>query len=76
MTFPTGVAFDAAGRVYIVDAGDSYGEVFHAPKLLRVDAQGQLATIATGEENARGGVCSRTGSSMSPRAGRAATVVC
>jgi hypothetical protein len=27
LTFPTGLAFDAAGRLHVVEAGYSYGEV-------------------------------------------------
>jgi len=52
MTFPTGVTFDDAGRVYLIESGYAYGEVFLAPKLLRVDSNGSLTTIATGEKNA------------------------
>jgi glucose/arabinose dehydrogenase len=51
MTFPTGVTFDDRGRVYVVESGYSYGEVFLPPKLLRVGADGTLTTIATGESN-------------------------
>jgi glucose/arabinose dehydrogenase len=51
MTFPTGVTFDDAGRVYVVEAGYSYGEVFGSPKLVRLEPDGQLRTIATGENN-------------------------
>ncbi|MCC9168161.1 PQQ-dependent sugar dehydrogenase [Pontibacter harenae] len=51
LTFPTSVAFDAEGRLYVIEAGYSYGEVFLEPKLLRVEAGGNLTTIATGEKN-------------------------
>lgn len=51
MTFPTGVAFDDAGRVYVVESGYAYGEVFLPPKLLRVEANGSISTIATGQQN-------------------------
>jgi glucose/arabinose dehydrogenase len=51
MTFPTGVTFDDAGRVYVVESGYAYGEVFLQPKLLRVEANGSLTTIATGQQN-------------------------
>lgn len=47
-TFPTGVAFDDAGGVYVVEAGYSYGEVWTVPRLLKVNADGV-------EEIARGG---------------------
>src|SRR4051794_1042806 len=51
MTFPTGVTFDDRGRIYVVESGYSYGEVFRVPKLLRVEPSGQLTTIASGEQN-------------------------
>jgi glucose/arabinose dehydrogenase len=40
LTYPTGVAFDAQGRTYVLEAGYSYGEVWTAPRLLRLDAGG------------------------------------
>lgn len=49
LTFPTGVTFDDQGRVYVVESGYSYGEVFTTPRLLRLEAAGQTPTvIATG----------------------------
>jgi glucose/arabinose dehydrogenase len=48
LTFPTGVAFDDAGGVYVTEAGYSYGEVFTTPRLLRVEQAGRVRTIATG----------------------------
>jgi glucose/arabinose dehydrogenase len=51
LTFPTSVAFDDQGQVYVVEAGYSYGEVFRTPKLLRIDANGQPVTVASGEQN-------------------------
>jgi glucose/arabinose dehydrogenase len=49
LTFPTGVAFDDEGRVYVTEAGYSYGEAFTTPRLLRVDPDGTLRLIASGE---------------------------
>ncbi|GAA4433893.1 hypothetical protein GCM10023188_24120 [Pontibacter saemangeumensis] len=51
LTFPTSVAFDAQGRLHVIEAGYSYGEVFLEPKLLRVDPDGGLTTVATGQKN-------------------------
>jgi glucose/arabinose dehydrogenase len=51
LTFPTAVAFDPQGRVFVVEAGYSYGEKWTAPRLLRVEPDGTLITIATGITN-------------------------
>ncbi|WP_439881253.1 PQQ-dependent sugar dehydrogenase [Pontibacter sp. MBLB2868] len=51
LTFPTSIAFDAQGRIYVIEAGYAYGEVFLEPKLLRVEPDGSLATVATGQKN-------------------------
>ncbi len=48
LTFPTGVAFDDAGGIYVVEAGYSYGEVFTTPRLLRIEADGRSTTLASG----------------------------
>jgi glucose/arabinose dehydrogenase len=48
LTFPTGVAFDDQGRVYVTEAGYSYGEAFTVPRLLRVDPDGSWQLIASG----------------------------
>lgn len=49
LTFPTGVAFDDAGQVYVTEAGYSYGEVFTTPRLLRIDPGGRTTVVATGK---------------------------
>lgn len=49
LTFPTGVTFDDAGRVYVVEAGYSYGEVFSTPRLLRIEPNGGTTVVATGK---------------------------
>jgi glucose/arabinose dehydrogenase len=51
LTFPSGVAFDAAGTPHVVEAGYSYGEVWTTPRLLRIEAGGRATVIATGGNN-------------------------
>lgn len=51
LTFPTGVAFDAAGRPYLVESGYAYGEVLTTPRLLRIEPGGKTTVIAAGESN-------------------------
>lgn len=51
LTFPTGVAFDDKGTPHVVEAGYSYGEAWTAPRLLRIDADGNTREIARGEKN-------------------------
>ena len=51
LTFPTGVAFDDAGRAYVVESGYSYGEVFLTPRLIRIEEDGRATPIATGSNN-------------------------
>lgn len=51
LTFPTAAALDDAGRLYVIEAGYSYGEAFLPPKLLRLEADGSTTTIAEGEKN-------------------------
>jgi glucose/arabinose dehydrogenase len=51
LTFPSGVAFDDIGRVYVIEAGYSYGEVWTTPRLLRIDPDRQPTVIATGGRN-------------------------
>jgi glucose/arabinose dehydrogenase len=56
LTFPTGVAFDEAGRVHIVEAGYAYGEVVTVPRLLRLEADGRTSVVATGDNPPWNGV--------------------
>src|SRR5215203_850869 len=51
LTFPTGITFDDNGKLYAVEAGYSYGEVWTEPKLLRIEPSGVATTIASGERN-------------------------
>lgn len=51
LTYPTGVAFDAQGRPYVLEAGYAYGEVWTAPRLLRLEAGGTLKEVYVGGKN-------------------------
>lgn len=51
LTFPTGVAFDDAGGIWVVEAGYSYGEVFATPRLLKVTPDGRAEVVAEGRKN-------------------------
>jgi glucose/arabinose dehydrogenase len=51
LTFPAAAAFDDQGRLYVVETGYSYGEVWQAPRLLRIAPDGTTETIAAGERN-------------------------
>jgi glucose/arabinose dehydrogenase len=51
LTYPTGVAFDAQNRPYVLEAGYSYGEVWTAPRLLRIEADGSTKEVYTGGKN-------------------------
>jgi glucose/arabinose dehydrogenase len=48
LNLPTGVAFDDAGRVYVTEAGYSYGELWTTPRLVRVERDGRSTQIAAG----------------------------
>src|SRR5436190_24299515 len=51
LTFPTGVTFDSAGKVYVVESGYAYGEVWTKPRLLRIDTDNRRTEIAAGDKN-------------------------
>ncbi|WP_345233268.1 glucose dehydrogenase [Hymenobacter saemangeumensis] len=51
LTYPTGVAFDAQGTPYILEAGYSYGEVWTAPRLLRLEPNGETKEVYSGGKN-------------------------
>lgn len=51
LAFPTGIAFDNHGGVYVTESGYSYGEVFATPRLVRIGANGERAAIAEGARN-------------------------
>lgn len=56
LTFPTGVAFDNQGGVYVLEAGYSYGEVWTTPRLLKIEDGGRPSVVATGENAPWNGV--------------------
>src|SRR5688572_5097095 len=51
LTFPTGVCFDAAGQLFVVESGYCYGEVWTTPRVLRVEAGGATSSLAEGGRN-------------------------
>lgn len=51
LTYPTDVVVDAAGRIYVIEAGYSYGEVWTQPRLLSVRPDGQTTVVAHGGRN-------------------------
>jgi glucose/arabinose dehydrogenase len=59
LTFPTGIAFDDEGRVYVTEAGYSYGDVRLTPRLLRVEADGTTTEVARGSNPPWNGVTYR-----------------
>jgi glucose/arabinose dehydrogenase len=48
LTFPSGVAVDELGRVYVLESG-STGEVFALPRLLRIEREGKTTLVAEGQ---------------------------
>ncbi len=51
LNYPTSITFDEKGNIYILEAGYAYGEIFVAPRLLRLDAEGKFTEIAKGNKN-------------------------
>jgi glucose/arabinose dehydrogenase len=51
LNYPTGIAFDSAGRPHVTEAGYCYGEVWDTPRLLRLEPGGGSRVIATGGRN-------------------------
>ena len=51
LTFPTDVAFDDEGTLYVLEAGYCYGEVWTTPRLLRVAPGGATSVVASGERD-------------------------
>jgi glucose/arabinose dehydrogenase len=51
LTFPTGIAFDDEARLYVVEAGYSFGAHWAPPQLLRLEPDGRRTTVATGRAN-------------------------
>jgi sugar lactone lactonase YvrE len=48
LTFPTSVAFDEQGRIYVAEAGFAYGTEPGEGRVLRVDEGGEAEVIADG----------------------------
>lgn len=51
LTFPSAAAFDDEGKLYVIETGYAYGEVWELPRLLRVESNGSTTVVATGEKN-------------------------
>jgi glucose/arabinose dehydrogenase len=51
LTFPSALTFDTNGKIYAVETGYAYGEVWRAPKLLEISNGGSATVIATGTKN-------------------------
>lgn len=49
LTFPTALAFDDEGGLYVVEGGWAYGGARDVPRLLKVQGPTTFVTIATGE---------------------------
>ena len=49
LTFPVGVAFDDRNRLYVLESGYAYGEVFTVPRILRIEPGGVATEIAHGD---------------------------
>lgn len=50
LTFPTGVAFDENGGIYVTESGYSYGEAWSTPRLLKVEpGHKNFRVVASGE---------------------------
>lgn len=47
-TFPTAVALNEAGAIYVTESGYAYGEVFATPRLLHVGVDGSHNVVAEG----------------------------
>lgn len=48
LDMPTDIAFDERGRVYVTEAGYSYGDVVTTPRLVRIESDGSRTVIAEG----------------------------
>ena len=48
LTFPTAVTFDEQGRICVLEAGYSYGEVFTTARLLRLNPDRSFEVLANG----------------------------
>ena len=71
LNFPTGVTFDDQGRVYVVESGYSYGEVWTEPRLVRVINNGAVSVIARGGSAPWNGVTFHNGNFYAAEGGQA-----
>lgn len=51
LTFPTAVAFDESGGLYVVEGGYAYGDEWDQPRLMRVQRQSVFVPVAMGDSN-------------------------
>lgn len=51
LTFPSAITFDQDGKIYLVETGYSYGEVWTEPRLIRIDENGEKHIVAKGSKN-------------------------
>jgi len=51
LSFPTGIAFDDAGNLFVIEAGYSYGEVWGEPRLIKIDEGNKITSVASGGRN-------------------------
>jgi glucose/arabinose dehydrogenase len=50
LTFPTGVTVSDDGRIWVVEAGYSYGDAWTEPRLVTLNAEGSWDVVATGTD--------------------------
>jgi glucose/arabinose dehydrogenase len=50
LNMPSGVDFDAQNRPIVVESGYCYGETFATPRVLRVDGNGAVTVLVTGND--------------------------
>lgn len=50
LTFPTSAILDDDGRLYVVESGYSYDQVYATPRILRLEAGGATTEIARGDD--------------------------
>ncbi len=51
LTFPSAAAFDDEERLYVIETGYAYGEIWETPQLLRIENNGHKTVVATGAKN-------------------------
>jgi hypothetical protein len=51
LNFPTGIAIDEQGLLFVTESGYAYGEVWTTPSLIRIDPDGRKTTMAIGNKN-------------------------